>query len=172
MTEFDGPNAAYATSLLYDYSENPEAVPEEWRELLAERVASELGSRSPQYCQHLYLNLSCPNPPPAVPDQDLAPAVAAAMSLVKAYRMHGHLAARLDPLGSEPIGDPALQPQRLEPPLTLEVQQRIPAALLRLHVPGETLATRCRGSRRRTAARSHTRSSTFPVTRSGCGCGG
>ena len=26
------------------------------------------------------------------------------------YRMHGHLAARLDPLGSEPIGDPALEP--------------------------------------------------------------
>ena len=32
--------------------------------------------------------------------------VAAAMALVKAYRMHGHLAARLDPLGSEPMGDP------------------------------------------------------------------
>src|SRR3954454_11406732 len=31
----------------------------------------------------------------------------AATSLLKAYRTHGHLAATLDPLGSEPKGDPA-----------------------------------------------------------------
>ena len=34
-------------------------------------------------------------------DENLLGGVAAAMALVKAYRMHGHLAARLDPLGSE-----------------------------------------------------------------------
>jgi 2-oxoglutarate dehydrogenase E1 component len=62
------------------------------------------------------------------------------MSLVKALRMHGHLAARLDPLGSEPVGDPALEPERLEPKLTAELQARIPARLLRVHTPGETLA--------------------------------
>ena len=66
--------------------------------------------------------------------------VAAAMALVKAHRMHGHLAAKLDPLGSEPVGDPALEPERLEPPLTPELQARIPARYLRLYVPGETLA--------------------------------
>ena len=54
--------------------------------------------------------------------------------------MHGHLAARLDPLGSEPLGDPALDETRLIPPLTPELQARIPAKLLRVHVPGETLA--------------------------------
>ncbi|MFZ5624176.1 MAG: multifunctional oxoglutarate decarboxylase/oxoglutarate dehydrogenase thiamine pyrophosphate-binding subunit/dihydrolipoyllysine-residue succinyltransferase subunit [Gemmatimonadota bacterium] len=65
--------------------------------------------------------------------------VAAAMALVKAHRTHGHLAARLDPLGSEPIGDPALDPYG---PLGLtdEVQARIPASVLRVYVPGETLA--------------------------------
>ena len=67
----------------------------------------------------------------------LAP-VAAAMSLVKAFRTHGHLAARLDPLGSEPIGDPALDPAALD--LTPEVMARIPARVLRTYVPGETLA--------------------------------
>ena len=61
------------------------------------------------------------------------------MALVKAHRMHGHLAARLDPLGSEPLGDPALDETRLIPPLTPELQERIPAHLLRVHVPGETL---------------------------------
>ena len=72
-------------------------------------------------------------------DENLLGGVAAAMALVKAYRMHGHLAARLDPLGSEPIGDPALDESRLVPSLTPELQARIPASLLRLYVDGETL---------------------------------
>ncbi|MCI0634568.1 MAG: thiamine pyrophosphate-dependent enzyme, partial [Actinobacteria bacterium] len=75
----------------------------------------------------------------AAADPELVAGVAAAMSLVKAYRMHGHLNARLDPLGSEPMGDPALDEARLQPPLTPELQARIPARLLRLSVPGDTL---------------------------------
>jgi 2-oxoglutarate dehydrogenase E1 component len=78
-------------------------------------------------------------PAPAAPDTELLAGVAAAMSLVKAYRMHGHLNAHLDPLGSEPMGDPALDETRLQPPLTPELQARIPARLLRLSVPGENL---------------------------------
>ena len=64
--------------------------------------------------------------------------VAAAMALVKAYRMHGHLAAHLDPLGTEPIGDPALDPGPLG--LTRDVMAGIPAGVLRLATPGKTLA--------------------------------
>ena len=64
--------------------------------------------------------------------------VAAAMALVKAHRTHGHLAAHLDPLGAEPPGDPALDPARLG--LTPEVMTTIPASVLRVAVPGETLA--------------------------------
>jgi 2-oxoglutarate dehydrogenase E1 component len=70
-------------------------------------------------------------------DDDLAH-VAAAMALVKAHRTHGHLAAHLDPLGSEPPGDPALDPARLG--LTPEIMARIPASVLRVAVPGNTLA--------------------------------
>jgi 2-oxoglutarate decarboxylase len=65
-------------------------------------------------------------------------AVAAAMALVRAYRSFGHLAARLDPLGSEPVGDPALDPVPLG--LTPEAMERVPADLLRIDVPGVTLA--------------------------------
>ena len=60
------------------------------------------------------------------------------MSLIKAHRTHGHLAARLDPLGSEPEGDPALDPEPLG--LTPEIMAQIPASILRVGVPGETLA--------------------------------
>src|SRR5204862_2410552 len=79
-------------------------------------------------------------PAPPTVDDELLGGVAAAMALIKAIRMHGHLAARLDPLGTEPVGDPALEPERLEPPLTPELQARIPTKLLRVQVKGETLA--------------------------------
>ncbi len=59
-------------------------------------------------------------------DERRLAAVAAAMALVKAIRMHGHLAARLDPLGSEPMGDATLDETRLQPALTPEVQAQIP----------------------------------------------
>ena len=79
---------------------------------------------------------------PASPDPErdlkLMQAVQAAMSLIKAHRTHGHLAARLDPLGSEPEGDPALDPEPLG--LTPELQAKIPAKVLRVGVAGDTLA--------------------------------
>jgi 2-oxoglutarate decarboxylase len=64
--------------------------------------------------------------------------VAAAMALVKAFRTHGHLAARVDPLGTEPVGDPALDPTPLG--LTPEIMAAIPSKVLRVYVPGRTLA--------------------------------
>jgi 2-oxoglutarate dehydrogenase E1 component len=70
-------------------------------------------------------------------DEELLQAVQVATSLLKGYRTHGHLAARLDPLGSEPKGDPALQPENVN--LTPELMSRIPASIMRIGVPGETL---------------------------------
>ncbi|MEA2440063.1 MAG: hypothetical protein QOH76_1487, partial [Thermoleophilaceae bacterium] len=71
-------------------------------------------------------------------DLALLQAVQAATSVVKAHRMHGHLAARLDPLGSEPASDPALNPANVN--LTPELMEAIPASVLRVAVPGETFA--------------------------------
>jgi 2-oxoglutarate dehydrogenase E1 component len=73
----------------------------------------------------------------AKPDTELLQAVQAATSLLKGYRTHGHLAARLDPLGSEPKGDPAIQPENLN--LTPDLMSQIPAEILRIGVEGETL---------------------------------
>jgi len=64
--------------------------------------------------------------------------VAAAYAVVRAHRNFGHLAARLDPLGGEPPGDPSLDVGRLG--LTPEIMARIPADVLRIYVPGTTLA--------------------------------
>ena len=65
-------------------------------------------------------------------------AVAAAMAIISGYRTHGHLAAHLDPLGVDPIGDPKLDPANYG--LTPALQAAIPASVLNIKVPGRTLA--------------------------------
>jgi len=162
MQEVDGLNAGYARALLEQYLENPEAVPAEWRTLF-ESGSSELVATHPGLARLLEVVRAAgdgngqvaapPEPAPAPPapppepaaaeptvDEELLGGVAASVSFVEAIRTHGHLAARLDPLGSEPVGDPALEPERLEPKLTPELQARIPAELLGVHVQGETAA--------------------------------
>ncbi len=69
---------------------------------------------------------------------ELMRAVAAASQLVSAYRRHGHLAATLDPLGHEPVGDPSLDPRSVN--LTPALMNAVPASVLRVRVPGATLA--------------------------------
>jgi 2-oxoglutarate dehydrogenase E1 component len=145
--DVDGLNTGYAALLLEQYLDNPGAVPEEWRDLF-ESHPEVLLERQPGLARLLAQHdangqveaPAIPQPVEPTTDTELLGGVAAAMALVKAIRMHGHLAARLDPLGSEPPGDPALEPERLTPKLTPELQARIPASLLRLHVEGETLA--------------------------------
>ena len=165
--ESSGLNAGYVSQLLEQYLDNPEAVDPAWREIFErgddtvlaalpglERLIGRLpatdgnGIGAPESDGSASATASAepasaaPVAAPAVPvapDDELVGGVAAAMSLVKAYRTHGHLNARLDPLGSEPMGDPALDETRLQPPLTPELQARIPARLLRLSVAGGTL---------------------------------
>ena len=79
-----------------------------------------------------------PSTPAGAPDRVLLGAMQAATSLVKAHRTHGHLGAHLDPLGSPPIGDPAMDPATYG--LTQELMEQIPADLLRVYVPGRNLA--------------------------------
>ncbi len=160
--DVDGLNAGYASTILEQYLESPDSVPAEWRALFEDgdsavlarlpglsrlleraKLADGNGASAASTRQaEVEPPARAPEPVTAVaaPDELLLGGVAAAMALVKAYRMHGHLAARLDPLGSEPVGDPALEPERLIPRLTPELQARIPASLLRLYVPAETLA--------------------------------
>ena len=129
--ESSGLNAGYVGQLLEQYLENPEAVDPAWRalfeegdgELLSalpglERLVRTRGAGSgngPAAVEAPAERLEEPvvvAPPPkaevtaAPPDEELLAGVAAAMSLVKAYRMHGHLNARLDPLGLGADGGP------------------------------------------------------------------
>jgi len=112
----DGLNTGYAALLLEQFLDNPTAVPAEWRDLF-ESAPPELLRAQPGLAALLerFGNghatpvgvapppAPAPRPAPArevVVDEELVGGVAAAMALVKAFRMHGHLAAHLDPLGS------------------------------------------------------------------------
>jgi 2-oxoglutarate dehydrogenase E1 component len=162
-TDLSGLNAGYVAQLLEDYLESPGSVPAEWRAVferdpqaalaalpgLARLLARPEQGNGTQAEAVAARAAPAPAAEPAVApapsaagapaDETLLGGVAAAMALVKAYRMHGHLSARLDPLGAEPPGDPALDESRLVPALTPELQARIPSSLLRLYVQGETL---------------------------------
>jgi 2-oxoglutarate dehydrogenase E1 component len=147
LQQFEDLNSGFVQELFAQYLASPEAVDPAWRALF-EQAPDELLESSPivQRIRELYPGAVDGNGAPAATSAEteapplLLGAVAAAMALVKAHRMHGHLAARLDPLGSDPLGDPALEPERLEPRLTEELMRQIPAKVLRVHVPGETLA--------------------------------
>jgi 2-oxoglutarate dehydrogenase E1 component len=148
--QFDDLNSGFVQELFAEYLASPEAVDPEWRAVFESNPAILEQHPLVRRLRELHpdgrpdgngaLLAAPPEAPGAAVDRMLLGGVAAAMSLVKAHRTHGHLAARLDPLGTEPIGDPALDPDRLEPRLTPELQARIPAKVLRLHVPGATLA--------------------------------
>jgi 2-oxoglutarate decarboxylase len=111
-----------------------------------EGVFADLGVQLPELPPPPAPAAAAPTTPPpdyiegrsSMPDEELMQAVQAATSLLKAHRTHGHLAAKLDPLGRESEGDPALDPEPLG--LTPELMAKIPARILRMYVPGATLA--------------------------------
>jgi 2-oxoglutarate dehydrogenase E1 component len=95
---FHGPNAGYVLDLYERYLQDPASVDEGWRS---------------------FFQAFSPTLPetPAAPAQGAAPAgvevqrIVAAHELAEAVRARGHTAARLSPLGGDPIPDPALRPE-------------------------------------------------------------
>ena len=126
MEDVDGVNAGYARLLLDEYLDNPEAVQPEWRALFEtgdSPVVRELPGVARLIGRAAANGEGAGNghpaaappaseaPVDAVPDTELLGGVAAAMALVKAHRMHGHLAVEARParLGADrrPCARPA-----------------------------------------------------------------
>ena len=112
LEQFAGVNAAYVLELYERYRQNPEAVDPETRRAF-ESWTPEVPSE--------------PSPAPRQAAVDIRVAVAAA-NLVESIRRYGHLAARLDPLGSAPVGDPSLSPRAHG--ITDDDLKRLPASLV------------------------------------------
>jgi 2-oxoglutarate dehydrogenase E1 component len=98
---FDTYNAAYAQAVFEQYLQNPTSVDPAWRVLFesADRGGGLLGAER--------INGTFGAARPTLAQLRSARAVG---ELVDAYRLHGHRAARVDPLGSAPSGHPQLDP--------------------------------------------------------------
>ncbi|HEX7117900.1 MAG TPA: 2-oxoglutarate dehydrogenase E1 component [Longimicrobiales bacterium] len=124
---FDSYNAGYAQEQYDRYLQNPAFVDEAWRNFFAAGGAAETG----------LITVEGAVAAPAVTPAQLRTAVAAA-ELVDAYRLHGHLAAHLDPLGSPPVGHPMLALEYHG--ITPQDLEALPASLLGIEGAGATMA--------------------------------
>jgi 2-oxoglutarate dehydrogenase E1 component len=99
--DFQGVNSAYVLDLYEKFQRDPQSVDAATRAFFrhwtppAEGRTTEPGTPEPE--------LRTPEP------RNLA-VVVGAINLAQSIRRYGHLAANIDPLGSRPLGDPALLP--------------------------------------------------------------
>jgi 2-oxoglutarate dehydrogenase E1 component len=98
--DFQGINSAYVAELYERYRRDPASVDAETRELF-ERLPPPEDAAAAE-----------PGPSVGGPARglDRADVIVGAVNLAQSIRRYGHLAAQLDPLGTRPIGDPALDP--------------------------------------------------------------
>ena len=113
--EFPGPNAGYIVELYDRYRQNPESVDAATREYFARWAPPEPAV------------LAAAMAMPGAPEYSIEKIVGA-MNLAQDIRAYGHLAARLDPLGSPPHGDPSLVPATHA--VTEDDLRRLPASLI------------------------------------------
>ena len=121
--QFDPYNAAYVQELYEEYVRNPAAVDPAWRSYFAQMTSD--GGPAPDGAET----------PTVAPIQQLR-AARAFGELVDAIRLHGHRAARLDPLGAPRSGHPMLDPEFHG--ATIEEIEAVPTAFMDLQEHGST----------------------------------
>jgi 2-oxoglutarate dehydrogenase E1 component len=107
--DFGGVNEGYVLELYERFRQDPASVDAATRAMF-ERLGAPTFERSvgPDFS---------PGTATAMPGLKSGPtdasldAVVGAVNLAESIRRYGHLAARIDPLGSEPLGDPSLRPE-------------------------------------------------------------
>ncbi len=94
-SQFYGPNLGYVLELYEKYREDPDCVDEKTRRFFEDWSPPRVGANG--------------HAPSGVSGVDVDKVVGAA-KFIRSIRDFGHMAAHLDPLGSEPNGDPTLDP--------------------------------------------------------------
>lgn len=107
LETFYGPNAGYVLDLYERYTQNPAAVDADTRAIF-DAWSQNGGAPSVQVAPQP-VQRSQQNGTPAPVAREQIERVVAASLLAHAIRERGHLGAQLDPLGSEPPGDAALE---------------------------------------------------------------
>ncbi|MCL4509243.1 MAG: 2-oxoglutarate dehydrogenase E1 component [Chloroflexi bacterium] len=108
LSSFPGPNSAYVLDLYERYRSDPLSVDEVTRDYFTrlERADQQLV----QPAQFPAVTGEVSRPFASIPASEAVRLAMGATSLARTIREYGHLAARLDPLGSAPPGDPGLEP--------------------------------------------------------------
>ena len=96
--DFQGVNAGVVLELYEQFRANPETVDERTREFFR---------KAPPPRQQTPVPMSAG----AASLVDTAGVIVGAINYAQSIRRYGHLAARIDPLGSRPMGDPSLEPE-------------------------------------------------------------
>src|ERR1044071_7112831 len=96
LEQFAGVNAGYVIELYERYRQNPESVDPATRRVFESWIPADAATAG--------------TAPPAANSAQIHTIVGAG-NLAESIRRYGHLAARIDPLGSTPIGDPSLSPR-------------------------------------------------------------
>src|SRR6478735_1988878 len=94
LDEFQGVNAGFVLDLYERYRRNPDSVDPDTRKVFDSWTMPPVDHTAPATSS-------------SVPD---VRKIVGAANLAESIRRYGHLAARIDPLGTEPIGDPSLSP--------------------------------------------------------------
>jgi 2-oxoglutarate dehydrogenase E1 component len=95
LDQFPGVNAGYVFELYERYRQNPDSVDPDTRKAFETWTPADPGA---------------PGVPAAQVTPDLVHKAVASFDLAQSIRRYGHLGAKLDPLGSAPLGDPSLAP--------------------------------------------------------------
>ena len=109
LETFYGPNAGYVLELYDRYRQDPQSVDAATRAIFEKwspNSTVEISSPAPPGTNGASRAIALPSLPSPQVDK-----VVAASALAHAIRSRGHLGAHLDPLGTEPLGDPALSPE-------------------------------------------------------------
>lgn len=128
LQTFYGPNAGYVLDLYDRYRQDPASVDADTRALF--------DTWTPAPSQELQTSGTAQPPYNDVAvEEAMSPQqvshIVAASALAHAIRERGHLGAQLDPLGQEPLGDPALLPETHG--LTNEDLVQLPASIIGGH---------------------------------------
>src|SRR5215217_4321622 len=109
--QFAGVNAAYVYELYERFRQNPQSVDPATRKAFESWTPTDptAGQSAPPSGAKLHI-------------------IVGAANLAESIRRYGHLAARLDPLGSTPIGDPSLSPRAHG--ITDDDLRKLPASLV------------------------------------------
>ncbi|MBN9387203.1 MAG: 2-oxoglutarate dehydrogenase E1 component [Chloroflexi bacterium] len=128
LESFYGPNAGYVLELYERYQQDPASIDAETRAFFDQRRAEIDAFLAGDLSQG-----QSAAPVAAATEQATLQIghVVAATALANAIRARGHLGAHLDPLGSPPMGDPALLPETHG--ITEEDLARLPASIVGGH---------------------------------------